>query len=68
MSHLDTAPPAAISPALAEPRLVAVFAAVTRAEWTKLRTVRSTMWALLFAVAFGSAVAAFFVLQKGIFR
>jgi len=50
MSYLDTAPPTAITPALAEPRLVAVFAAVSRSEWTKLRTVRSTMWALLFAV------------------
>jgi ABC-2 type transport system permease protein len=31
------------------PRLRTVFFAVARSEWTKLRTVRSTMWALLFA-------------------
>lgn len=31
-------------------RLVTVFAAVCRSEWTKLRTVRSTMWALVFTV------------------
>ncbi|BEP14120.1 ABC transporter permease subunit [Acidothermaceae bacterium B102] len=34
----------------AQPSLGAVFAAASRSEWTKLRTVRSTVWALLFAV------------------
>jgi hypothetical protein len=31
-------------------RLPGVFLAVCRSEWTKLRTVRSTMWALVFTV------------------
>lgn len=32
------------------PTLPRVFAAAARAEWTKLRTVRSTMWALIFTM------------------
>ena len=32
------------------PGLPTVFRAVTRSEWTKLRTVRSTIWALVFTV------------------
>jgi ABC-2 type transport system permease protein len=32
------------------PRLSGVFIALTRSEWTKLRTVRSTMWALVFTI------------------
>ena len=34
----------------APPRRSTVFLAVVRSEWTKLRTVRSTMWALLITV------------------
>ena len=34
----------------ASPGLPTVFRAVTRSEWTKLRTVRSTIWALVFTV------------------
>ena len=32
------------------PRLSTVFKAAARSEWTKLRTVRSTVWALIFSV------------------
>ncbi|WP_405541292.1 ABC transporter permease [Streptomyces phaeochromogenes] len=32
------------------PTLPRIFMAATRAEWTKLRTVRSTMWSLIFTV------------------
>ncbi len=34
----------------ADDRLPGVFLAACRSEWTKLRTVRSTMWALVFTV------------------
>lgn len=36
--------------ATTDARLPVVFLAVCRSEWTKLRTVRSTMWALVFTV------------------
>lgn len=35
------------SPSARTPGLATVFTAAARSEWTKLRTVRSTMWALL---------------------
>lgn len=38
------------SSAAVEPGLAAVFAAAARAEWIKLRSVRSTVWALLVTV------------------
>lgn len=41
--------PQAALPATTEP-LPGVFLAACRSEWTKLRTVRSTMWALVFTV------------------
>ena len=41
--------PQAALPANTEP-LPGVFLAACRSEWTKLRTVRSTMWALVFTV------------------
>lgn len=34
----------------ARPTLTQIFMAAVRAEWTKLRTVRSTIWALIFSV------------------
>ena len=37
-------------PPMTQPGLRSVFAAAARAEWTKLRSVRSTVWALLFTV------------------
>lgn len=37
-------------PSLTPPGLRMVFAAAAHAEWTKLRSVRSTVWALLFTV------------------
>ena len=36
---------------LPEPSALALFGSVVRAEWTKLRSVRSTMWSLLVTVA-----------------
>lgn len=51
------------STAVVAPRIGRVFAAASRAEWTKLRTVRSTMWALLFTVVstigLGALITAF---------
>lgn len=45
----------------AEPGYPRVFRAVTRAEWTKMRSVRSTMWTLLtaigLAIGFGALVS-----------
>ncbi|HEV2639502.1 MAG TPA: hypothetical protein VGX23_30470 [Actinocrinis sp.] len=38
------------TPATASPTLLRIFMAAQRAEWTKLRTVRSTIWALIFTV------------------
>ena len=35
---------------LPHPTTVALFGAVCRAEWTKLRSVRSTVWSLLVTV------------------
>ena len=35
------------APTAAAPELRRIFRAATRSEWTKLRTVRSTMWALI---------------------
>lgn len=56
---------ASSSPAAAvvAPRIGSVFVAAARSEWTKLRTVRSTMWALLFTVVstigLGALITAF---------
>lgn len=47
MRHVLT--PAAAPPP-ATPSLGTVFLAATRSEWTKLCTVRSTVWALIFTV------------------
>lgn len=44
--------------ATAQPGPLSQFPAVLRSEWCKLRTVRSTVWALAAAVAFNAAVAA----------
>lgn len=44
----------------ARPGALAVFAAAVRAEWTKLRTVRSTMWSLLVTVAMIVGLGALF--------
>jgi ABC-2 type transport system permease protein len=41
---------AARAPTATTPSLRTVFAAAVRSEWTKLRTVRSTIWALAFTV------------------
>ena len=49
MTH-TLAPTAAGVTAHSPVRLRQVFLAATRAEWTKLRTVRSTVWALIFTV------------------
>jgi ABC-2 type transport system permease protein len=38
-------------PVVVTPTIRQVFVAAARSEWTKLRTVRSTMWALLFTLA-----------------
>jgi hypothetical protein len=58
-------PPAV--PAATDVRLSGVFLAATRSEWTKLRTVRSTMWALivtvLSTVGFGVLLTAIAVSQ-----
>ena len=47
MSHLMTT---ADLPPMARPNLGTVFLAAARSEWTKPRTVRSTVWALIFTV------------------
>lgn len=52
----------ATAPSWSQPTYANVFRAVVRSEWTKMRSVRSTMWTLLVAVAgaigFGAIVAA----------
>ncbi|MEY2438241.1 MAG: type transport system permease protein [Acidimicrobiaceae bacterium] len=52
--------PSSAAEAVREPGLGTVFAAAVRAEWTKLRTVRSTMWSLLVAVAIIIGLGALF--------
>ncbi|MEY2588024.1 MAG: type transport system permease protein [Acidimicrobiaceae bacterium] len=52
--------PSSAAEAVREPGLGSVFAAALRAEWTKLRTVRSTMWSLLVAVAIIIGLGALF--------
>jgi ABC-2 type transport system permease protein len=52
--------PSSAAEAVREPGLGSVFAAAVRAEWTKLRTVRSTMWSLLVAVAIIIGLGALF--------
>lgn len=51
-----------VSPHTVAPSSLAVLAANVRAEWTKLRSVRSTLWTLLvtigLAVGFGALIAA----------
>ena len=53
---------AASRSSLAEPSSLRVLLAVVRSEWTKLRSVRSTLWTLLavvgLAVGFGALIAA----------
>jgi ABC-2 type transport system permease protein len=49
MSHAVPLPTTTRTPA-PSPSLTTVFRAATRSEWTKLRTVRSTIWALIFTV------------------
>ncbi len=55
-----TSPPGA-APPRSEPSAARVFRAAARAEWTKMRSVRSTMWTLLVAIAlavgFGALVS-----------
>jgi ABC-2 type transport system permease protein len=57
-----TVPAAAVVRQPAEPTYPRVLRATTRAEWTKMRSVRSTMWTLLAAVGlsvgFGALVSA----------
>lgn len=50
MSPTLTPPSTARSSVAASPSLATVYRAATRSEWTKLRTVRSTIWALIFTV------------------
>ncbi|MEY2455817.1 MAG: type transport system permease protein [Acidimicrobiaceae bacterium] len=52
--------PSSAAEAVREPGLGSVFAAAVRAEWTKLRTVRSTMWSLLVAVVIIIGLGALF--------
>ena len=56
-----TRPLAAATSRPGSPSLGRIFRAVTRAEWTKMRSVRSTMWTLIatvgLAVGFGTLVA-----------
>lgn len=51
-----------IDATISKPNYAQVFRAVSRAEWTKMRSVRSTMWTLLvavgLAVGFGALVSA----------
>ncbi len=53
--------PTTLDPAISRPRRARVFRAVSRAEWTKMRSVRSTMWTLLvalgLAIGFGALVS-----------
>lgn len=46
----QTLAPRRIPATVSTPSLPAVFLAATRSEWTKLRTVRSTMWAMIFTL------------------
>jgi ABC-2 type transport system permease protein len=54
--------PTITTPTLTGPTALRLFAANVRAEWTKLRSVRSTMWTLLatvgLAVGFGALIGA----------
>ena len=50
MTQTTAQPQAGRLPALPTPSLRTVFAAASRSEWTKLRSVRSSMWALLVTV------------------
>jgi len=50
MTHTSAQPASGSVAVASRPSLRAVFAAAVRAEWTKLRSVRSTMWALLFTI------------------
>ena len=59
-----TATDAAVAPArirsLPQPSATSQFVALLRAEWTKLRSVRSTMWSLLVTVAIIVGLGALF--------
>ena len=50
-----TTTPTTLDPTISRPHRARVFRAVIRAEWTKMRSVRSTMWTLL--VALGLAIS-----------
>jgi ABC-2 type transport system permease protein len=54
------APPSAVVPPDARPGALAVAGASLRAEWVKLRTVRSTTWSLLVTVALTVGLGALF--------
>ncbi len=62
MSTAETAlvPPAAARTALANPTPMRQFVAVLRAEWTKLWSVRSTLWSLLVTIAIIVGLGALF--------
>jgi ABC-2 type transport system permease protein len=57
MTHTITIRPAA---GPADPSLRAVLLAAVRSEWTKLRTVRSTLWTLVFTVVILLGLGALF--------
>lgn len=70
MSTAAPAPPGARRPALVRPAASwPLFPGLARSEWTKLRTLRSTYWALLAAVvtmpAFGAVLTAAYVRHGG---
>jgi ABC-2 type transport system permease protein len=50
MTQTTAQPPSHGLPSMIQPDLRMIAAAAARAEWTKLRSVRSTVWALLFTV------------------
>jgi len=56
-----TTTPTTLDPTISRPHRARVFRAVIRAEWTKMRSVRSTMWTLLvalgLAIGFGALVS-----------
>lgn len=52
--------PSTVSPTAVRPGIYRVFMAASHSEWTKLRTVRSTMWALIFTVVSTIGLGALF--------
>ncbi len=55
-----TATPEAAGPGLPTPSGPRLWAAIARSEWTKLRSVRSTMWSLLVTLAITVGLGALF--------